>query len=240
MPGTSAARFAGLALIIGAALSIIMIFLRPGNIAIDPLGPEATLLERVQVLSDQAALTHITAVLHPLGMLLMLFGFFTIRRAMDNRTARDAFIRLGIMLLTFGIFALAITHGLNHMIAHVVNHGLDRGRSITTLLTLAVDIQAVKAGISIIGGYGYLLGFASLALGVYLRFPMGVHKMLAFAIMVLALVGLTLVIIGDHVHDLLALYRITAYSNIVFTAWGLVLGIVLYRGHPGLKPAPSE
>ena len=69
-----------------------------------------------------------------------------------SRTAGDAFVRLGVLALTFAIFALVTVQGLTHMIVHFMVHGIDRGHSEATLLSHAVDIQAVQGELRIIAG----------------------------------------------------------------------------------------
>lgn len=58
---------------------------------------------------------------------------------------------------SLGGIGLAFGYGLNHIIAHTINHGGD-ATDPRTLFTMAVTIQAVKAGIAIMSGYGYLPG----------------------------------------------------------------------------------
>ena len=71
----SATRIGGLALTAGGLLAVLMRFLRPGDLIIESQLTGTTLVERVQVLSTNATLTHISA----------LFGFFTMRRALGLR-----------------------------------------------------------------------------------------------------------------------------------------------------------
>jgi len=240
MSNMSSMRVGGVSMMVGAFMAVIMIILRPGHLAIDLLLVDATLLDRVKVLAENSTLTHISALLVALGMLLMLFGFFSMRRALDGEvTARAAFVRLAVVFLTFGITTLAIANGLNHMIDQVINQGIERGRPLQTLYTLAVDIQAVKAGIALIGGYGYLVGMGLLALGMYLRFRAPIHRVLSAAAILVSVAALVLVIIGDHADISASLYRIATYGNIPLMLWSLVLGYLLYTEHRSLKPQES-
>ena len=114
MAGMSASRIGGFSLPLGAILGLVVMLIRPGSLLIEPLGRGATLLERVRALADNAAFTHISPLLGAFGLLLLLFGFFTVRRAMSGRDASDAFTRFGVLLLTFAVIALASTYGMNH------------------------------------------------------------------------------------------------------------------------------
>ena len=123
------------------------------------------------------------------------------------------------------------------MIVHLINHGAERGIPPEALLNRAVHVQIMKAAILLIGGYGYLLGFGFLGLGLYLRFPSGIHKVLALVIVAVSLVGLIILVIGDHVHSLTLLYRVAGLTVFPLDSWALILGIALYTGHPSLAPS---
>ena len=110
------------------------------------------MVQRFRVLSTSATLTHVSALFGAMGMLMVLFGFYTIRRTLGDSSAGDALARFGVVLLTFAAFRFAFTNGRDDMIAHVINHGLEKDRSMAALVPPAVDIQAVKAGILIISG----------------------------------------------------------------------------------------
>ena len=178
MAGMSATRTAGLMFGIGTVLALVARFLRPSGILIDPQFGQH-IRDKVPTMADYATLSHVTALMAAVGLLMMLFGFYTIRSATGNRTAGDAFVRFGVLALTFAIFALVTVQGLTHMIVHFMVHGIDRGHSEATLLSHAVDIQAVQGALRIIAGYGFMSGFAFIGLGLYLRFPSAAHRIIA-------------------------------------------------------------
>ena len=174
----AATKLTGMALILGGLLGFAVPFIRPGALIVEPLDRGATLLERVQVLAENASLTHTSTLLGALGLVLLIFGLFGARRAVTRGTVAYGLVTFGVFLLAFGVIGLAIGNGLNHMIAHVVNHG-GGSTDTRTLLTIAVTVQAVKAGIVIIAGYGYLLGFAFISAGLWRHFGAGIHGALA-------------------------------------------------------------
>ena len=227
-------------MVLGAALGILATLIRPGSILIDPLGFEATMLQRVRTLAESPEMTHIASLLGALGLLLVLYGFFTVRRAIGDRTGSDASIRFGVLLLTFATFGIAISNGLNHMIVHVINHGADRGIERAVLIGIAIDVQAVKAGILIICGYALLLGYAAIGVGLAARFGSGLHRILALVMSVVALAALVVLGIGDHFHDLTDFYQIANRAPLPLNLWVIVLGVALYNEHPSLTPPNSE
>ena len=66
------------------------------------------------------------------------------------------------MLLAFAMFHFVANNGLNHVVAHSINHAVERGTELRALIARAIYVQSVKAGILIISGYGYVLGLFKL------------------------------------------------------------------------------
>lgn len=231
----TATRLTGTALALGGLLGFAVPFFRPGALIVEPLDRGATLLERVQVLAENAALTHTSTLLGALGLALLVFGLFGVRRAVGRGTVTYGLVTFGVFLLAFGAIGLAIANGLNHMIAHIINHGGDRGSDTRTLFTIAVTVQAVKAGIIIIAGYGYLLGFAFIAAGLWRHFTAGIHAALALLLFVISIAALVALVIGDHFHDLAGtFYSLAEYAVLPLSLWALILGVAMHQGHPAL------
>ena len=99
----SAGRITGLFLIMGAVLVLVMIFLRPGSILVEPQAG-GSMAASVEALAKYSTLTHVTSLLGALGLFMMLFGFYGIGRALGDQTSGDSLARFGILLLTFAIF----------------------------------------------------------------------------------------------------------------------------------------
>ena len=55
-----------------------------------------------------------------------------------------------------------------------------------------------------------------------------------------SLAALIVLAIGDHFHDLDALYRVATLAIIPPNLWAIALGVVLYQEHPSLTPANSD
>lgn len=51
----------------------------------------------VNVIAGNALLTHLSALLGSLAVLMILFGFFTLRDALGRHTASDVFIPFGVL-----------------------------------------------------------------------------------------------------------------------------------------------
>ena len=220
----------------GGLLGVVLPFIRPGGLVVDPLERASTLLQRVRVLAENATFTHTSSLLGSLGLFLLVFGLFGVRRALGEGTLKRVLVTLGVFLLAFGGIGLAFGYGMNHIIAHTINHGGD-ATDPRTLFTIAVTIQAVKAGITIISGYGYLLGFACIAAGLSLHFSSGFHRRLAVLLIVLSAAALVALLIGDHFHDVAGtFYTLADYATMPLSLWALILGVAMTRGHAGLTP----
>lgn len=230
----TATKLSGIALALGGLLGFAVPFIRPGALIVEPLDREATMLERVQVLAANAPLTHTSTLLSALGLALLIFGFFGVRRAVNRGTVAHGLVTFGVLLLAFGVIGLAIANGLNHMIAHIVNHGGATANT-RTLLTIAVTVQAVKAGIIIIAGYGYLLGFAFIAAGLWRHCASRVHAALALLLLVISTAALIALLIGDHLHDVAGtFYSLAEYAILPASLWALILGVAMYQGQSDL------
>ena len=235
MSNMSATKVSGLMLAVGAILTIFASLFRPGSYLIEPsFASDAGLVAVVRVLANNANLTHSTSLIAAAGMLMMLFGYFSIRQAIGNRTAADAFVRFGVLALTVGLIGFIFNQGLNHMIAHIINHGGARGATTATLISHAIDVQSVKVGIAIYAGYVYLVGLTFFSLGIYLRLASGHLKTLAGLVVLASAAALVVLGIGDHMHNLDFLYRVARYVALVLYLWAIVLGIAMYRGHTSL------
>ena len=186
------------------------------------------------MLANNAGLTHTTSLLAAAGMLMMLFGYFAIMQALGNRTVSDAFIRFGVLALTVGLIGFIFNQGLNHMIAHIINHGWARGGHHCHPDCPCVDVHAVKIGIAIYAGYVYLVGLTFLSLGLHLRLASGLLKTLSIVVAIAAFLSLIVLGIGDHIHELDDLYRVARIAALVMYLWAVILGIAMYRGHSEL------
>lgn len=233
---TATTKLTAMALALGGLLGLIIPFIRPGGLVIEPLERASRMLDRVQVLADNAAFTHTSSLLGSLGLFLLIFGLFGLRRTLGSGTLKHMVVTLGVFLLAFGGIGLAFGYGLNHMIAHTVNHG-GGATDPRTLFTIAVTIQTVKAGIAIISGYGYLLGFACIAAGLSLHFRSGLHRWLAILLLVVSAAALISLLIGDHFHDVAGtFYMLADYASMPLSLWALILGVSMSREDAGLTP----
>jgi uncharacterized membrane protein len=236
MGAKTATKLTGMALALGGLIGVIIPFIRPGGLVVEPLERASRLVDRVQVLADNATFTHTSSLLGSLGLFLLIFGFFGMRHALGRGTVNRAVVTLGVFLVAFGGIGLALGFGLNHIIAHTINHG-GGATNPRTLITIAVTIQAVKAGIAIISGYGYLLGFTCIAAGLALHFRAGLHRWLSVVLLVVSVAALISLLIGDHFHDVAGtFYTLADYASMPLSLWALILGVSMYREHAGLTP----
>ena len=232
MATTGGAKLGGGALVLGSLLLISMTLLRPGGFLIEPTSkvPELTV-----VLGNYPALGHLTASLAALGFLMMFAGFYAISRAHRGSTAGDALVRFSLIPFGFAVVVLSANAGLTHIVIHLVTHGASaEGLGDPRIDLISGTLLFVRGGLKVIGGYGFLLGYIVLALGLYNQFAAGFHKVLALIAILVALVGLAALVIGTHAHDLTGISRLSLLSGYPLYIWSLVLGVSLFRGDPNL------
>jgi hypothetical protein len=243
------ARFTGIALVLGGLVGVVLPFILPGGLVVEPLERASRAIERVRVLAENATFTHTSSLLGFLGLFLLVFGLFGVRRAVDEGTVKGLLVTLGVFLVAFGGIGLAFGYGLNYVIANTINHG-GGATDPRTLLTTAVTVQLAKTGIVTIAGYGYLLGFVCIAVGLYYRFSSALHRRVAVLVVVVSVVALVPMLTGNHFPDLVSNFPRLGnrgwlrslgsassppdYATLPLSLWALILGVAMTRQHPAL------
>ena len=233
-------RLGGLTLAIGGLLYLVSALLRPGSIIIEPLARLGSQVERVEVLANNAIFTHATSLLGVIAAFATLFGFVVLRRLLNDHSVAHALTFFGLIFLAFSTFFFAFGNGLNQMIAHTVNQGLEAGRSVQVVYTAAVNIQLVKGGLLILHGYGFFLSFAFISLGFGLHLSSRTIKIFAFVISGICWLAVAKVVIGDYIPDAASILFTSANFTVLAPyLFALVLGAAFYRGAVVLKQ-PEE
>ena len=83
MGNLSLNKLGGLSIIVGPVLALVFYLLQPGGLLIDSADPsdaQAT----IAALVSNSAMSHLSAFLIPLGLLLFLHGFLTVQNKKQN------------------------------------------------------------------------------------------------------------------------------------------------------------
>lgn len=234
-------RIGGLVLIVSAVMTIVLSLLGPGGPLIEPTS-QFDFVAASEVLGDYANLTHAMSLLFAVAMLLFLYGLISIWKAVPVEGGMDSLARIGLLMLVFAICCLIVTMGLNHAIVHVTQHGIGSERTEGQLQDLALTIQTTKFGIRYIAGSVGVLGFALFSLGLSTRLPAGFNKVAARVTAVCSALGLILILIAEHIHDV-EIGQIAQASLLVVVVaiiWVIILGVGLYKGVIDFSPgAPA-
>jgi hypothetical protein len=220
------AKVGGPALIIGAVLSIA------GNV-LHPRGPGglvgvASRDAEAQLITENLVLWYPAHGALILGLPLLLLGYLTLYGVLAEREQRSyasaAIVALGLgLLLLIGAVVLdgfvtpvlaqgyvAATGGAKDLAGAILDYNFG-----VSLTILAIAFLALTVGLGLFGG----------ALAKARLYPRG----LAWAGVAIGLVG-----VGSYIGGLFGPYWVFSPAfapfAIIFTLWGLVVGVFLYRG----------
>ncbi len=219
--GSRVHRLEAWGLITGPVLALTFFLLEPGALVFDRAeygDAEAT----IRALASNAAIAHTVALMVPLGLILMLYGFSGISRAIGGDSMAAALSRLGILCMTVGVFGWILASGLAHVLAGT---DLDSARDVDR----AIAVYHVDTGVAILSSMAVASGFLVFNLGLWALLPSGRRKMAALAVAAISLVCLVALIIGHNVPepDMITLARLCYFP---WVAWTVILGAGFLRG----------
>ena len=217
----------------------------PGNFLIDPVD-QTDFAESVSALADNSFLTHLMTLVLIFGVLLEAFGVMPFFRLTGGqRTVAGMVLRTGLigMLFCWGVYALQLA--TNHMVVHIMTHGIGGGTGPEVqaqLQELAQTIYAVGGALHI--GFLAISCVASILLGLGLasRFSaMNPFKAAAYGLVFIGVLLLLNLIIIQHIHNVNISVILLISSGALFlgTVCYFVLGIGLYQGRRELLPDES-
>ena len=120
-------KAAGLALMVGVILSIVASLLYPGGVLIDPVD-QTDFPKAIEVMSDNASLTHAMTLAMILAMLLEAFGALALFRLLGRQESlADAALRFGLVGIVFNWGVFIVQLGTRHMVVHITQHGIGSG-----------------------------------------------------------------------------------------------------------------
>ncbi len=130
-----------IALIAAPVLALIFFGLEPGGLVIDNVDADNLAEEtrlKIEALSSNAFMAHLSAYVVPLSLAFALFGMWIVESDSRGRGESSAVWRAGLMLLAITITGWVTSQSLTHQIA---NTGLESGPDQATANALyAVDV----------------------------------------------------------------------------------------------------
>ena len=226
-------KIAGLSLIVGVVLLLVSAAIAPGGPFVDPV-ERTDIASFIEVLVDNATLTHASALLAILGILLEAFGVLALLRLPDRRDGlADVALKAGAvgMLFSWGVYVLQM--GTVHIAVHLVTHGA--GESVSAGQLDAAALAVLSTGGAFYFGFLAVSGIASipLGLGIASRFAeLNAYKAAGYGLVVVGVLLLFSLIVLQHIHtiDKSVVLGLNAAVLSLGTMVYLVFGVGMTRG----------
>ena len=220
MKTVSVNRLEALALIVGPVMALCFFIIEPGGMLIDSVEASDS-LGRVTATASNAAMSHLTALMIPLGLIVALYGFAGLNRAIVGDETSSSLSRFGVLSLTMGGFGWIIASGLTHVIAETPVESAQA-------LQAAIPIHETGEGITSISSMAVSLGLMAFSLGMSARDPMGFNKIAALVVFVVSIISLVALIIGYSAHseNMVTVGRLCYFPWVI---WNAMLGARLLK-----------
>ena len=221
MGPNSVNKLEALGLVVGPVLALVFFAIEPGGMFVQPADstdPAATITS----VASNPGIARVTALMVPLGLILMLYGLSGISRVMRPDTMAAAWSRLGILFMNVGAFGWILTSGLTYILTRTQ---LDSAQGLES----AIPIYMVDSGMGMLSSMAVAAGFMAFNLGLSAIYPPGPLRITALAIAAVSVVCLIAVIIGNSVPDrtMITVSRICYFP---WVAWSVVLGVRFLKG----------
>lgn len=223
-------RLGGTLLVASAIVLIFAGLIRPGGILVDH-ADQTHFTHVIEAMVSNPVLTHVSAFLGAIGLLLMLGGLLLARRvgAVGNELP-DSALRVGFLFILTGTLFGLLDRGLIHATAHVKTHGLGIARE-QVIDLVAVTLQATRFGGRLVGAVAAGLGFFLLTVVVLKKGIRGFPRLATIIMAVYTVIAFIALVLIDHVHSLTGslgpIFRINATLRAL---WLLILGLEMYKG----------
>lgn len=213
-------RFGGWALVIGPLLALGFFLIEPGGLLIDS-ADSTDAVASITARSANTALTHLTALIVPFGLALLLFGYIVLQAGAIREGGGIGAALLAVVFLGIGMIAWGITQGLNHPISEI-------DVSSAESLSVGVVLSEVQSACRVVGGLFAAAGFLVLGLSPWMRVRSNV--MAANGIVLISLISLAGLIVGLFAVDLRAEgIMVSRACYFVWVAWSVYLGVQLIK-----------
>jgi len=221
MGPNSVNKLEALGLVVGPVLALIFFAIEPGGMFVQPADstdPAATITS----VASNPGIARVTALMVPLGLILMLYGLSGMSRVMRPDTMAAAWSRLGILFMNVGAFGWILTSGLTFILTRTQ---LDAAQGLES----AIPIYMVDSGMGMLSSLAVASGFLAFNLGLSAIYPQGPLRITALAIAAVSVICLVAVIIGNAVPDrtMITVSRICYFP---WVAWSVVLGVRFLKG----------
>lgn len=214
-------RTGGWALIVGPLLALGFFLVEPGGLLIDR-ADSTDAVAGIAARASNTALTHLTALVVPFGLTLMLFGFIVLQAGAIREGGGIGAALLAVVFLGVGTIVWGITQGLNHPISEI---DVASAQS----LSVGLALNEVQSAGRVLGGLFAAAGFLVLSLSPWMRARS--NTLAANGVVIVSLIALAGLIAGIFAVDLRAEgIMISRACYFVWVAWSVYLGTQLIKG----------
>lgn len=211
-------RLGGISLIVGPVLALVFWLIQPGGAIIDSADP-ANAQESIMAFVSNSGLAKATGLIIPVGLILFLYGIFTIQGNIRGNGNGDALSRLGAGIILIAVIGWVSTSALGNVIA-----GTDLQSAAE--VTAAGSIFAAASGINVMSGLLGALGFLLFSLALSTRDDF--KQIPALVIALASAVGLAAGLWGGlDSAQLETTQLISAVVYLLTTIWSITLGLDL-------------
>lgn len=213
-------RFGGWALVVGPLLALGFFLIEPGGLLIDR-ADSTDAVASITARASNTALTHLTALIVPFGLALMLFGYIVLQAGAIREGGGIGAALLAVVFLGIGTVVWGITQGLNHPISEI-------DVSSTESLSVGLALSEVQSAGRVLGGLFAAAGFLVLSLSPWMRSRS--NALAANGIAVVSVIALVAQIAGIFAVDLrLEGTTIARACYFFWVAWSTYLGTQLIK-----------
>ena len=214
-------KLEALGLIVGPVMALLFFLLEPGGIVIDP-AESGDAVGTITALASNPTLAHVSSLLVPLSLVMMLFGLAGISRVTQGERMSGGLSRLGILCMTIGATGWILTAGLNHVLAETVMES-------ELALQQAIAVYRVDSGLTIISSMVVAAGVLAFSLGVSATHPPGFGSTAALVVAAVSALALIAFIIG-HTGPNPDMIRVARACYFPWVAWIAYLGVKHLKG----------
>jgi len=206
---------------VGPVLALLFFLFEPGALIIDPaeIGDAEGI---ITALASNQTMAHVSALVVPLGLVLMLYGLAGINRVIREERMAAGLSRLGILCMTIGAVGWILTAGFTHVLAET-QIGVEQE------LQRAMSVYIVDSGVTIISSMVVSVGFIAFSLGLSAIYPPGFNKTAALVITAVSVLALIAFIIG-HTGTNASMITVARACYFPWVAWSVILGVNSLKG----------
>lgn len=213
-------RFGGWALVIGPLLALGFFLIEPGGLLVDR-ADTTDAVAGITAKASNSELTHLTSLVVPFGLALLLFGFIVLQAGAIREGGGIGAALLAVLLMGLGTSAWGITQTLNHPISEI-------DVSSAQSLSVGLALSEVQSSTRLLGGLFAAAGFLVLGLSPWMRGRS--NTLAANGVVLISLVALVSLIVGLFAVDLRAeTTMIPRACYFLWVAWSIYLGAQLIR-----------